>query len=125
MERRQPQWPQQEPRPKRTPQSMMRLVDALEAQGLTSKVAEPGGTCCRSSSAATCITAAPTTTCARPMLRARGVDPELQALCQRAAEAKGKRAVEAIFRRRGIRRLAELKPQQEQELRADVEALLE
>jgi putative DNA primase/helicase len=51
---------------------------------------------------------------------------ELKALCRRAAEAKGKGAVEAAFKRLGIRRLNDdLKPEQGQALRAEIEAMLQ
>ena len=56
---------------------------------------------------------------------------ELQALCRRAAEAKGKDAVEAICKRHGVtgggssrRRLDDLEPQEAEQLRSEVEALL-
>ena len=49
----------------------------------------------------------------------------LRELCQLAADAKGRDTVAELFQRLGIRRIdADLKPQQEQALRAGIEALL-
>jgi hypothetical protein len=58
-----------------------------------------------------------------------GAAEDLRALCRRAEKAKGDAAVTAICTRLGITRLStrgisNLKPQQEQELRAALEALL-
>ena len=54
---------------------------------------------------------------------------DLKSLCRRAAKIKGRDAVEALCTRHGIprfntRRMDELDPQQEQALRAEIEALL-
>jgi hypothetical protein len=56
---------------------------------------------------------------------------ELQALCRRAAEAKGKDAVEAICTGHGVtgggatrRKLDDLEPHEAEQLRSEVEALL-
>jgi hypothetical protein len=67
--------------------------------------------------------------CADDYIRARDtarprVDPELQALCKRALQAKGARALSALYSRLGVYHFDDLEPQQEQVLRAELEALL-